>query len=333
MPKKYFASANSSEGFVNRFSEIFGGCRRLYVILGGPGTGKSRFLNEVAAHGNNVEYYYCSSDAESLDGILVDGWLGLIDGTAPHIWNPTCIGAFEETVNLGAFWDSRLLMANRAEIEALSAQKRAAYAEAYAFLEAIGKAEKGIEGRFLDALDCEKLQRAASRLLRGLTGDSGERKIGFCSALSMKGEVHLDTYEQAVRAVPISDSMGAAWLLLGELDRQCAAHGIAARVAPSPLFPNRLEAIELEGGEISFFAGEGKDEISVKRFFSPEKIRAMRQELRGVREVQARLKDYASEALSRAATAHFALEEIYSEAMDFKAKEGFTERFCQELFG
>ncbi len=333
MPKKYFASANSSEGFVNRFPEIFGGCRRLYVILGGPGTGKSRFLSEVAARGRDVEYYYCSSDAGSLDGVLIDGWLGFIDGTAPHIWTPSCIGAFEETVNLGEFWNPRLLTANRAEIEARSAEKKAAYAEAYAFLAAIGEAEKGIVGRLFEALNREKLVRTATRLLRGVTGESGgRRRIGFCSAISMKGEAHLDTYEQAKYAFAVSDGIGAAWLLLEEIERQCLARGISTRVAPSPMFPRRLEAIELEGLGLAFFIGEGENTISTKKFFDSEKMRALRPLLRGTREVQARLKDYALEALSRAAVAHFALEEIYSSTMDFAAKEQFTEEFCRKLF-
>lgn len=331
--KRYFASANSSEGFVNRFPEIFGGCRRLYVILGGPGTGKSRFLNDVAAQGRDVEYYYCSSDADSLDGVLIDGWLGLIDGTAPHVWAPSCIGAFEETVNLGAFWNSHLLTSNRREIEARSAEKRAAYSEAYAFLGALGEAEKGVEARLLDILDREKLTRAVARLLRGVAGKTGGgRRFGFCSALGMKGEAHFDTYEQANSAFAISDSIGAAWLLLGEIDRQSFARGVSARMAPSPIFPGRLEAIELEGHGISFFTGESKETITTKKFFDPERMRALRPVLRGTREIEARLKDYALEALSRAAIAHFALEEIYSSAMDFAAKEQFTEDFCNKLF-
>ena len=121
--KKYFASANSSEGFVNYFPAIFGGGRRLYVVLGGPGTGKSRFLREVVARGREVEEYYCSSDADSLDGVMIDGWLGLVDGTAPHVWRTSSVGAFEQIVNLGEFWDARLLASARSEIEVLSEKK------------------------------------------------------------------------------------------------------------------------------------------------------------------------------------------------------------------
>lgn len=331
--KKYFASANGTEGFVNYFPRVFGGCRRLYVVLGGPGTGKSRFLREVASRGREVEAYYCSSDADSLDGVLIDGWLGLVDGTAPHIWNPKRVGAFEQIVNLGAFWDARLLSASRGEIEALSARKAACYDEAYAFLAAAGEAERGILSRLLDALNAEKLGRAASRLLRGMKGEAAcHRKIGLCSALGMKGEAHFDTYERSERCLRIVDHMGTAWVLFEALDRMCAAKGISRRVAPTPLFSGRIEALELSEKGITFVIGEGEDAIPMKKFFRPERMRPLRRELRGVREVQARLKDYALEALSRAAEAHFALEEIYAAAMDFAAKEQFTAAFCHTLF-
>lgn len=332
--KKYFASANSAKGFVNYFPKVFGGCRRLFVVLGGPGTGKSRFLRDVAARGHEVEYYYCSSDADSLDGVLIDGELGLIDGTAPHVWSSQSVGAFEQIVNLGEFWDPRLLSANRAEIDALSAEKSACYGEAYAFLAAIGEAERGIQDRLEDAIDHEKLRRAASRLLRGVAGDGkGTREIGLCSALGMKGEAHFDTYERTSCAVAVSDSMDTAWIFLAELDRLCRARSMSARIAPTPLFPDRAEAIELTEQGTSFFIGEGENAISMRKFFRTEKMRALRGLLRGTREAQARLKDFALEALSRAAKAHFTLEEIYSAAMDFAAKEQFTAEFCEKLFG
>jgi hemerythrin len=41
----------------------------------------------------------------------------------------------------------------------------------------------------------------------------------------------------------------------------------------------------------------------------------------------------ACHALSQAAQSHFALEEIYTAAMDFPAKEAFTENFCRQTFG
>jgi hypothetical protein len=46
----YFASANAARGFVSYFKRCFADARisRLYMIKGGPGTGKSRFIGDVA---------------------------------------------------------------------------------------------------------------------------------------------------------------------------------------------------------------------------------------------------------------------------------------------
>ena len=332
--KKYFASSNSVKGFVNYFPDVFGSCRRLYIVKGGPGTGKSRFLSDAASRGHEVTYYYCSSDWESLDGVLIDGWLGLIDGTAPHVFEPSCVGAFEQIVNLGEFWNEKLLTAQRAEIEFLSAEKSRCYSQAYAYLSAIGEAERGICYRLQSALDGEKLRRAASRLLRGATiAEKPKYQIGLCSAVGMKGEAHFDTYETTKISFAISDNMGLAWFLLAEIEKLCRMRGISCRISPSYLFPDRLDALELIGQDISFFSGERENSIYMKKFFYVDKMRAVRSVLRGTRETQKRLKDYAIEALSRASEAHFALEKVYAEAMDFEAKEQFTSEFCTKLFG
>ena len=47
--RRYFAASNSGTGFVNYFPRIFGGgaCRRLFVVKGGPGTGKSSFMKRM----------------------------------------------------------------------------------------------------------------------------------------------------------------------------------------------------------------------------------------------------------------------------------------------
>ena len=44
----FFASMNSGDGFISYFKEIFSSLDRLYIIKGGPGTGKSRFMREAA---------------------------------------------------------------------------------------------------------------------------------------------------------------------------------------------------------------------------------------------------------------------------------------------
>ena len=84
--EKYFAASNGAGGFINYYHTVFDveKLAHLYIIKGGPGTGKSSFMRDVAnraeGEGNTVVYFYCSSDPDSLDGILIkDKKIALLD--------------------------------------------------------------------------------------------------------------------------------------------------------------------------------------------------------------------------------------------------------------
>ena len=76
-PGKFFSVFNSAGGFVSWFDEIFktDELGRLFIIKGGSGTGKSTLMKRIADRGVSLgcecEYYYCSSDPKSLDGIIL----------------------------------------------------------------------------------------------------------------------------------------------------------------------------------------------------------------------------------------------------------------------
>ena len=145
MQEKYFGASNSAQGFKNYFGEIFSRCGFVYIIKGGPGTGKSSFMRRISRsakeRGERVEYYFCSSDPSSLDGIVMHtekGLVGIVDGTAPHVREPKYPGAYDEIIDLGAFWNKELLIKQKNEIVALGDRKSAEYKNAYTFLRSVG---------------------------------------------------------------------------------------------------------------------------------------------------------------------------------------------------
>ena len=77
MKERYFIASNSSEGFCSYYEGAFDVRKfnKIYVIKGGSGTGKATFMKKVAElaeeKGFGVRYIYCSSDAQSLDGIII----------------------------------------------------------------------------------------------------------------------------------------------------------------------------------------------------------------------------------------------------------------------
>ncbi len=112
----FFLGANTGNGFVNGFSECYNPEKgeKLYIIKGGPGTGKSTFMKKLTLFleekGIESELYLCSSDPESLDGVRFPALgVSLVDGTAPHIMEPKMLGITEEVLFLGGYLNGEKL--------------------------------------------------------------------------------------------------------------------------------------------------------------------------------------------------------------------------------
>lgn len=344
--RRYFAASNSGTGFVNYFPRIFGGgaCRRLFVVKGGPGTGKSSFMKRMGEmakeNGYDVTYYLCSSDPSSLDGLLIDGLsVGLVDGTAPHTWEPMSIGAFEQLVDLGAFWNGDALLKRRQEIDALAAEKRASYGRVYRYLEAIRAVKMAWESEAKSVLDAEKLSRVAERiLLRYAPPPSKQYRetVGLYDSIGMAGRARLDIYRQAASSYfPIEDLGDTAHLLLSRLYDLCRARGISVRISYHPILPHRIDGLELLDNGVVFAVCDeeaNEDAIRMRRFVRSESYRALRTSYREGNAACRRLTAMAEKEFLSVRSCHFRLEEIFGETMDFSAKERFERSFAEKLF-
>ena len=150
---KYFAAANSYNGFVSYFAKIF--CSkdfdRIYVLKGGPGTGKSSFMKKIKEELSHpecgIDEIYCSSDPNSLDGIIIkhkERKTAILDGTAPHERDAVIPGAVDEIINLGEGWKKEFLIAQRDKILEIGQEKSNAYSVAYSYLKIAGATDRFI---------------------------------------------------------------------------------------------------------------------------------------------------------------------------------------------
>lgn len=136
--KHYFLGANGPKGFVSLYREFCSpdSGNFLWVIKGGPGCGKSTFMKKIGKaaeeSGWDVEYVLCSSDPDSLDGVLIPQWhVGYADGTAPHVLDvsfPAAAGAY---LDLGQFYDIDAIRPELPRLRALTEKNQALYREAY----------------------------------------------------------------------------------------------------------------------------------------------------------------------------------------------------------
>ena len=340
---EFFAAANSGRGFVSFYGEIFNTdkIKRRFLIKGGPGTGKSTLMRRIAESacrkGDQVCLYRCSSDPSSLDGVIINGEVAVIDSTAPHTVEPELVGARDSIVDLGAFWDVSRLSAERERISALTDEKKRAYSLAYRFLASSMQCDIASRELLRPYVDFARIKRTARRLTRDIPRDSSyERHVGLLSAIGMNGRYSLDTYRHlAKRVILIEAHYGLENLLLSELCAFAFENQNKISVSYRPLCPELPDVVYFEREGVAFLIAppRTKGAISLARaldlsLFSKNERTLLKARARSAENTSSSLVDSAILELSFAGKAHFELEKIYSSAMDFSRLEGVGVSLC-----
>ncbi|MBQ8496358.1 MAG: hypothetical protein IJ489_02755 [Clostridia bacterium] len=344
---KFFAAANTEAGFYSLFNEVFSPDvqKRIYILKGGPGSGKSTLMKRVGAEaekrGLDTEYIYCSSDTDSLDGILIPALrTAILDGTAPHVCDPIYPGAAERIVNLGEAFDEKALTEKRELISAQIREKNEKYQSAYRFLAAAGKMEKEREALLSPLFLTEKADAAVRRLLSSFyfMKEGGETHR-YISAIGTNGEKTLDTlWLKAKKVYAVTGKHGLAYLFMSRLYRALSAKGIAMTVCRTPLSRLRTEAIFIEGENILFTvcdekqAEKAEKTVNCLRFIRRETLAARRNRLRFAEKCRDLLVQGALDALHDAGTLHAKTEAIYGKHIDFSKIDAIGTHILCEIF-
>ena len=175
--KHYFACGNTSKGFQNYFPSNLKNLNKIYILKGGPGTGKSSLMKKVGTaittKGLPVEYIHCSSDPDSLDGIIIrELSTAIVDGTSPHVIEPTAPGAIEEYVNLGVAWDVDTLAKNKKEILFLQSEISSCYPKAYDCFARALKIHDEWEKIYIDHMNFKKANQFTEQVIHTLLADT-----------------------------------------------------------------------------------------------------------------------------------------------------------------
>ena len=335
LTRNYFASANGYGGFKSYFGEIFKSERfeRIYILKGGPGTGKSSMMKQLASlaydGGLDHEKIYCSSDPASLDGVIIHtehGDYAVIDGTAPHERDAVVPGAIDTLINIGANLDERLLRQRRDEILTLGVQKKGAYKSAYAVLKAAGEVSRRIRESAVANFSYSKASDLAESLIYNTNAKStSNTAVALMSSFGKSGRCKIDGYHCASRVVLIREKEGTEKLFLKVLYNKYRQ--ICSTVSFDPLDED-VDAIEIGGVLFSVTNGLDSDAIDVSEMISD----GSREDTARLQETRSLLLKEAEAYFAEASRSHFELEKIYSAAMDFEKNKIILNRIIKEIF-
>ena len=332
--RSYFAAANGYKGFRSLFGEIFNseGLDRLFILKGGPGTGKSTILKGAIAYaarrGYGTEAIYCSSDPKSLDGAIVSHGskrIAVIDGTAPHERDAIFPGAVDEIINLADSFDNAALSADRYAIIALAKEKSAAYKSAYARLAAAGKVAECIRDNYTNNEIYSKAEMKAGKLAQDVASACNRGfKRAISSAFGASGytKLKLDQREKK-REITVSNDSFEAQIIMRSLLEKLHSKGAVCELHISPFAADEYEAIVTD--EAVFTAPLFP--LSTTSLSNE----SLSEDITTLLRIHGEFMKLAENMLKKASEKHFALEEIYTKAVNFKSNERLFERIIGSI--
>jgi len=341
--KRYFAASNSGAGFVSYFDEIFGDLDMVYIIKGGPGTGKSHFMREIADEaeekGFSVEYFYCSSDPLSLDGIIIEEKkIAVIDGTPPHTYDPKLPGINGKIINLCDNWDANILYANAEKIRDIVAQKEGLYNNIYNYLAAAYRIDAEIKQINRKAVKYEKMLSAVNRLTKTWKVGTGYKKVKRpIEAMTSAGQVVYGTYMCLAKTnYIIRDRYNVAHIFIDMIMKCAEQKSLMVYYSPSHLDATEIRGIYIPELSISFIVGERETgearQINMDRFVDMDIIKANKQKNRFARRCLSSLYEGVENGFNEISELHTKLEAYYIKAMDFSRNGTIVSKIQKEIF-
>lgn len=337
-----FPGGNTHLGFFSYYSHIISQeeAEKIFVIKGGPGVGKSTFMKKIGnwmlEHGYDVEFMHCSSDNNSLDGIVIPALkTAFIDGTSPHVVDPKNPGAVDEILNFGDFWDERGMKKHKAEIIRAGKEIGRLFGRAYKYIRAaycIYEDSADIYDRALLKGRLNSLESSLEEELFSGTADAedaGKQRCLFASAITPDGYCNfLDTLLSAGRIYRVKGGMGTGEeKLLDKIKETALKKGLDVECYYCALNPRKLEHLIIRGLDAAFTTSNSYHQSSVSGNFVIDMTDYMDSDISSkhadeLSQNEARfdgLMDVAFECISRAKAEHDRLERYYVPNIDFEA--------------
>lgn len=330
-----FPGSNTPEGFKGFLAENLQNMERVFILKGGPGCGKSTLMNKIAQNmterGYDAEVWLCSSAPESLDGVVVPELaVAVVDGTAPHIVEPSCPGVVEEIVNLGEHWNQSRLREHKQEIRELGRQIEASFDRAYQELAKAAKANEGVAlGGQPEALAVSpaEIQEICQGLAEEIFGQKHlqVRKF-FAEAITCRGR---QSYAQELSCACRRRYLinGGAPEVLASVARQAAERGHNLDLYYNCLAPEQLEMVIIPGLSVALVDCACPD--LEPRYEDVLLNLAAEENVSGAAEAWEQHVEAAAAELANEHRLHDELESYYISAMDFEELDAV----CKEVFG
>ena len=351
----FFAEGNTARGSINLFESSLQDLNKLYILKGGPGTGKSSLIRSIGQmciqRGYDGWQIHCARDHRSLDGWIIPALkLGIVDGTVPHVIEPRLPGVVGEYINLGDAWNPDILRNHRKELEQLQKRIDETYEQAYAgFAEAL-RVHDDWEAVYIKNMDFEAANRLTKQYIEMLFGSHRLDRTSridrrFLGAATPDGAVDFvpNLTEGINRRYFIKGRPGSGKsTMLKQMAEAATERGFDVEIYHCGFDPNSVDMIIVRALGFAVFDSTKPHEYFPER--SGDVIIDMYEtcirpgtDERHAESIQTYQRDYSAamkhsiERLRAANDLHQEMEQIYVQAMDFSLVNQIRDELILEI--
>lgn len=347
-----FPGGNTSKGFYSLYRYVLSqdDAKRILCIKGGPGTGKSQLMKKVGAYfankGYTIEYHHCSSDPNSLDGVLIKELnIALLDGTSPHIVDPITPGAVDEILNMGDALNVETLSKNKKEIINLNKEIGKSFKRAYRFLGSAKCIHDDWSSLNYESLDSNKVSNLIENLKNNIfksekIGYGNERHL-FATAITPDGIIsYTDTLiTDFKRKYVLTGGPGLGKTDILKFIATCGQKkGYYIEYMHDPFIPERIEHIFIPEVSTCIITNNEINQGNYKgieyNLFDYTKSNlssTKKDEIKYNSDLFYELVNKAVSLINNAHVLHDELEAYYIKAMDFSVADNIYEKVIKKL--
>ncbi len=348
----YFLGGNTGKGFFSYFDNIISqrAATRIICLKGGPGTGKSSLMKKVGKYylekGYDVEFPHCSSDSESLDGILIkDLKVALLDGTAPHMIDPINPGAVDDIVNMGVCLREENFKRTKPNILAVNKEIGDSFRRGYRFFAAakcIYDDWYTFNNNALSLYELNILKENLKEIILPNTLSSlGSKRHLFATGFTPSGIItYIDniikdmTYVYVLKGAPGTGKTR----VLDYISEEAVRRGLDVEILHTPLNPEKIEHViipELKvaivtSNEINKMDFKG-EEYNMDSLLNEDYIEEKQNSINEVSALFYILLQKGLDCIKAAKDLHDDLESYYVPSMDFEKADVIYEEVLEKI--
>lgn len=351
----FFLGTNTPVGFYSLFNELYNPYDNwnMYIIKGGPGTGKSSLMKKIAVAAEkreyNVERIPCSSDPLSLDGVIIPELkIAIADGTSPHVIDPVFPGVCEHIIDLGQYWNVKKLKSNNLKIKKTTMTNSDFHKQCIKYLKAAAVIENELELITDKFFKKDKADRFIARFcennLSSTDNNKGICKKRFLSAVTPIGIVvqYDSLFNLCDNIITISDNNSSiSNYILEHINKYAEEKKIDRILCMCPMNPEkRIEHIIFPDLKLGLFTSnmyhpmikKNNKTVRSERFIDESTASEYKNKISFLNKARLELVGESVKSLENAKAAHDVLESYYIAAMDFSGVSSMADKLIKNIF-